>query len=348
MPRTILEEARLHPAIRERVATLQRRHRPQRAGGRRLEPGAGGRHGAATRIVRRARKALEAAGIAHHYLEYGSYFSEWRRRNALKMWTGWPTFPMVFVKRQAGRRRREIEALIDERRAEATARPMSPRGLRSLAAVAAAAACLAVAPRPPLPPTRRRARCASAASPAFATACCAAASGGRSIPGRPQRGTIDIHYVVVPALARNKLPDPVFFLAGGPGQSAIALAPQVMAAVRAAEQPARHRASSTSAAPAARRRWPARTREDEPLAEQAEPERQQRADRAMQGRAACKQPWLKADGDLRFFTTTIAMQDLDAVRRQLGAERINLVGGSYGTRAALEFLRQFPRPCGAP
>ena len=34
----------------------------------------------------------------YHYLEYGSYFSEWRRRNALKMWTGWPTFPMVFVK----------------------------------------------------------------------------------------------------------------------------------------------------------------------------------------------------------------------------------------------------------
>ena len=29
---------------------------------------------------------------------HGSYLSQWRRRNALKMWTGWPTFPMVFVK----------------------------------------------------------------------------------------------------------------------------------------------------------------------------------------------------------------------------------------------------------
>ena len=47
---------------------------------------------------RKARKALDAAGVPHHYLEYGSYFSDWRRRNALKMWTGWPTFPMVFVK----------------------------------------------------------------------------------------------------------------------------------------------------------------------------------------------------------------------------------------------------------
>lgn len=30
-------------------------------------------------------------------MEYGSYFKLWRQRNALKMWTGWPTFPMVFV-----------------------------------------------------------------------------------------------------------------------------------------------------------------------------------------------------------------------------------------------------------
>jgi glutaredoxin-related protein len=36
--------------------------------------------------------------VAHTYLEFGSYFNTWRKRNALKMWTGWPTFPMVFVK----------------------------------------------------------------------------------------------------------------------------------------------------------------------------------------------------------------------------------------------------------
>jgi glutaredoxin-related protein len=36
--------------------------------------------------------------LVHAYLEFGSYFSQWRRRNALKMWTGWPTFPMVFHK----------------------------------------------------------------------------------------------------------------------------------------------------------------------------------------------------------------------------------------------------------
>ena len=48
-------------------------------------------------VVKRARKALKDAGVSFTYLEYGSYVSEWRKRNALKMWTGWPTFPMVFA-----------------------------------------------------------------------------------------------------------------------------------------------------------------------------------------------------------------------------------------------------------
>jgi monothiol glutaredoxin len=47
---------------------------------------------------RKARKLLTAKGTAFHYLEYGSYASSWRRRTALKMWTGWPTFPMIFVR----------------------------------------------------------------------------------------------------------------------------------------------------------------------------------------------------------------------------------------------------------
>ena len=112
MPRTILEEARLHPAIRERVATLNADivHNVQAAAGSNavLVVGmAGNPH------VRKARKALDAAGIAHHYLEYGSYFSEWRRRNALKMWTGWPTFPMVFVRGVLVGGRQQVEALIE-------------------------------------------------------------------------------------------------------------------------------------------------------------------------------------------------------------------------------------------
>ena len=47
---------------------------------------------------KKARKQLDELGLDYAYLEYGSYFSLWRRRNALKMWTGWPSFPMIFVK----------------------------------------------------------------------------------------------------------------------------------------------------------------------------------------------------------------------------------------------------------
>ena len=99
MPRSVLPESSIHPAVRETVArhhadTLAEvqaavaRH-PVVVVGMRQNP-----------YPRRARRALDAAGVAHQYLEYGSYLSDWRRRNALKMWSGWPTFPMVFVKGQ--------------------------------------------------------------------------------------------------------------------------------------------------------------------------------------------------------------------------------------------------------
>lgn len=96
MPRPILDEAQVHPSIRERLATNRlalvlevqaaiARH-PVVVVGMGWNP-----------FPKRARKALDAAGIAHHDLDYGNYTSRWRDRNALKMWTGWPTFPLVFV-----------------------------------------------------------------------------------------------------------------------------------------------------------------------------------------------------------------------------------------------------------
>lgn len=48
--------------------------------------------------VRRVRQALDAAGVSYTYLEYGGYFSKWRERLAVKLWSGWPTFPQVFVR----------------------------------------------------------------------------------------------------------------------------------------------------------------------------------------------------------------------------------------------------------
>ena len=111
MPRPVLDQAHIHPAIREKVANLQ-------ADIVREVQAAVARHPvvvvgmAQNPAPKKARKALEGAGIAFHYLEYGSYFNTWRRRNALKMWTGWPTFPMVFVQGTLVGGASELEALL--------------------------------------------------------------------------------------------------------------------------------------------------------------------------------------------------------------------------------------------
>lgn len=48
-------------------------------------------------FVKKARKALQDAAIDFKYLEYGSYWSHWKPRLAIKLWSGWPTYPQVFV-----------------------------------------------------------------------------------------------------------------------------------------------------------------------------------------------------------------------------------------------------------
>jgi glutaredoxin-related protein len=97
MPRSIIGETQIHPAVREKIANYRTEivKEVQAAVaandivvvGMRQNP-----------FPKKARKLLDSAGLAYKYLEYGSYLGEWRRRLALKMWTGWPTFPMVFVK----------------------------------------------------------------------------------------------------------------------------------------------------------------------------------------------------------------------------------------------------------
>lgn len=97
MPRQILDEARIHPAIRDKVATLNADivREVQEAAAANAVLVVGMRQNPQPKY---ARKLLRMQDIPHKYLEYGSYLTGWRRRNALKMWTGWPTFPMVFVK----------------------------------------------------------------------------------------------------------------------------------------------------------------------------------------------------------------------------------------------------------
>ena len=112
MPRPIVDEDHIHAAIRERVANhgqeiVQEVMAAVAANdvvvvGMRLNP-----------FPKKACKALDDIGQAYKYLEYGSYMSEWRRRGALKMWTGWPTLPMVFVKGVLVGGFSDLRALID-------------------------------------------------------------------------------------------------------------------------------------------------------------------------------------------------------------------------------------------
>lgn len=97
MSRPILEQERIHPAIRDRIASNQSDIVTE------VQAAIAGHDIVVVGMKqnphpRRARKALTDRNISFHYMEYGSYLNTWRRRTALKMWTGWPTFPMVFVK----------------------------------------------------------------------------------------------------------------------------------------------------------------------------------------------------------------------------------------------------------
>ena len=112
MPRQTLDASRLHPAIRDKVENLHADivHNVQAAA-----------HSNAILVVgmagnpycRKARRALTAAAMPFKYLGYGSYLSQWRQRNALKMWTGWPTLPMVFVKGNLVGGADDLQRLID-------------------------------------------------------------------------------------------------------------------------------------------------------------------------------------------------------------------------------------------
>ena len=112
MPRRTLDEALLHPAIRDKVANLHVDivHNVQSAAASNpvLVVGMMGNP-----FSRRARRVLTDAGIPFKYLGYGSYLSQWRQRSALKMWTGWPTLPMVFVRGSLVGGADDLKKLID-------------------------------------------------------------------------------------------------------------------------------------------------------------------------------------------------------------------------------------------
>lgn len=97
--RKILKKTELHPTIRDQVMTYHSHvvdEVAEAVGNHRIVV-VGMRWNDA---VFKARRNLQKAGLEFTYLEYGSYTSFWRQRLALKMWTGFPTFPMIFIDQQ--------------------------------------------------------------------------------------------------------------------------------------------------------------------------------------------------------------------------------------------------------
>ena len=97
MPRSILDETHIHPAVRDKVAAnhadFVREVIEAVAANDVVVVGM-----AQNPFPKKVRRLLDEAKLEYKYIGHGSYLSGWRRRNALKMWTGWPTFPMVFVR----------------------------------------------------------------------------------------------------------------------------------------------------------------------------------------------------------------------------------------------------------
>jgi pimeloyl-ACP methyl ester carboxylesterase len=142
--------------------------------------------------------------------------------------------------------------------------------------------------------------------------------------------TIDLSIAVVRATGRKSAPDALFVLAGGPGQSAQQVYP-LMADSFARVNLNRdivlvdQRGTGGSGALACPEMEVEGTTAD-PAEEVA--------------RATRCEEELSKHADLRQYTTAIAMDDLDDVRQALGYDKIDLYGGSYGTRAALVYLRR--------
>lgn len=148
----------------------------------------------------------------------------------------------------------------------------------------------------------------------------------------PNGRKLGLKVVIIPALARVPEADPLFLFAGGPGQAATdAFGPLIGALERVRKKRdlvlIDQRGTSSSST----------------LYCDVDDKKATLAERMAAG--AFPKDKLEAclkthPADPRFYTTSIAMQDMDDARAALGYSTINLWGGSYGTRAALVYLRE--------
>jgi pimeloyl-ACP methyl ester carboxylesterase len=146
---------------------------------------------------------------------------------------------------------------------------------------------------------------------------------------------IDLSVVVLPAQTPNPAPDPVFYITGGPGYGSTG------AAVGFAGFLANVRKQRDLVFVDQRGTGKSHPLHCDLPGGETDLQGYMRTLFPQESLKACE-PRLAAQADLTQYTTAIAMDDLDDVRAWLGYDRINVFGGSYGTRAAQAYMRQHP------
>jgi pimeloyl-ACP methyl ester carboxylesterase len=143
---------------------------------------------------------------------------------------------------------------------------------------------------------------------------------------------IDLYIMVLPAINRSADPDPLFFIPGGPGEAAVESFASISSAFKRINQKRDIVLVDQRG-----------TGKSNPLQCQIGENLDSSTTQELELKGELEKCLAQLDADPRYYTTAIAMDDLDEVRQALGYEKINLYGGSYGTRAALAYMRQYPQ-----
>ena len=209
-----------------------------------------------------------------------------------------------------------------------------PRAFRALALSALATLSPAAPPAAPAVPALTLSACVI--EHPLRLSVVPAECGVLSVPENPQAPhgrQIGLYVARVAAVSRRKLADPLFVLAGGPGQAASDFYATVAAAFERI-----HRERDIVLLDQRG------TGKSNPLDCAADEDRLYRAGEAeiaaLTRRCLAE---LAPRAQVAYYTTSVAVGDLEAVRAALGYERINLYGVSYGTRLAQQYLRRFPQ-----
>jgi len=151
-------------------------------------------------------------------------------------------------------------------------------------------------------------------------------------PSKPDGKTISLNIALAPATGKTTEADPVFFFAGGPGQAASetwVILRNTLNRIRKTRDIVMIDQRGTGQS----------NKLDCPSTTEDDLNQEIDLELVSTDTETCL---AELDGDPRFYTTTIAMGDYNRVRQAMGYELINLIGVSYGTRAAQVYLRLFP------